>query len=65
MSTHSEAETTDQKIVNAITQLAQLPHTMKREAEEANESAARKAEIEAWINANRSKLDKRKTVGID
>lgn len=65
MSTLQEAETTDQKIVKAITQLAQLPYTMRREAEEANGSTAHKAEVEAWIETHRSELDKRKTVGVD
>lgn len=64
MSTHQEAETTDQKIVKAITQIVKLPHNLRREAEEAGESAARKAEVEAWLKANRSDLDKRMTVGV-
>lgn len=65
MSTHQEAETTDQRIVKAITQHFQLPRTMRHEAEEANESAACKAEVDAWIKANRSELDLRMKVGID
>lgn len=64
MSTHQKTETTDQKIVKAITHINHLPHTMRREAEEANESAARKAKVEAWLKANRSDLDKRMMVGV-
>lgn len=51
--------TTDDQIMEAMKRLANVLREAKREADEVTVSAARKTELEAWIERHEAEIDAR------